>query len=217
MIKASAAKRKDPVAEVRIASEGVRRPRLSRDSHCSRKREVKRWEMGETFSFISFISGWPVSFTAVTIYLSVCAAQDMKQRRISLRWSVCMGTLALMVDLAKAVAFMDEAGNVLPRELLSGFLLRLTCLAPGCLLLILSAAAKGSAGAGDGICFLIVGALTDSRTVWILLAASLFLASVFGIVLICMRKADRKTRLPFLVFAEAAWAIVLLSRLCRVK
>lgn len=173
--------------------------------------------MAGAFSFISFISGWPVSLTAVTIYLSVCAVQDMKQRRISLRWSACMGTLALVVDLAKAGAFMNEAGNVLPRELLSGILFRLTCLAPGCLLLILAAAAKGSAGAGDGICFLIVGAFTDARTVWILLAASLFLASLCGIVLICMRKADRKTRLPFLVFAEAAWAIVLLSRLCRVK
>lgn len=70
--------------------------------------------MAGAFSFISFISGWPASLTAVTIYLSVCAVQDMKQRRISLRWSACMGTLALMVDLAKAGAFMNEAGNVLP-------------------------------------------------------------------------------------------------------
>lgn len=190
---------------------------MFRGSALQQEKRSKKVEMAEAFSFISFISGWPVSLTVMTIYLSVCAVQDMKQRRISLRWSACMGILAMMVNFAKAGAFMNEAGNVLPLELLSGFLFRLTCLVPGCLLLILSAAAKGSAGAGDGICFLIVGALTDARTVWILLAASLFLASVFGIVLICMRKADRKTRLPFLVFAEAAWAIVLLSRLCRVK
>ena len=170
--------------------------------------------MTEAFGFIS---GWPVSLPAVTVYLSVCAVQDLRRRRISLRWSVCMGALALAADIAKAMAFLNTSGNTTPGEVLSGFLLWLSCLAPGCLLLILSAAAEGSAGAGDGICFLVVGAFTDARTAWILLAASLFLASVSGIVLMCLKKADRKTRLPFLAFVGAAWGTGLLVRLCQVK
>lgn len=168
--------------------------------------------MGET---VSLFSVQTVSDLAATVYLSVCAAQDLRRRRISLAWSVCMGALAMAVNIVKAAAFLNTAVQTSFCGSLFSFLSWSARLAPGCLLLLLAVAAEGSAGTGDGICFLIVGAFTDARTAWILLAASLCLASLCGMILMCLKKADRKSRLPFLLFAAAAWCVVLLTRLCR--
>ena len=98
-----------------------------------------------------------------------------------------------------------------------GILLLTAGLLPGALLLLLSAAAKEAVGRGDGYCFLILGALCGPKTACTIAAETLFLASLSGIALMILRKAQRKTRmilrkaqrktrLPFLLFAGAAWA-----------
>lgn len=166
---------------------------------------------------VSLLSVRTMSFAAATIYVSVCAVQDLRRRRISLRWSACMGALALAAEIAKAAAFMKTAENILPGMFFFNCLNWLAGLAPGCLLLLLAAAAEGSSGSGDGICFLIIGAFTDARTAWGLMAASLCLASVSGIVLMCLKKADKKTRLPFLTISGAVWTVALLNHLSQVK
>lgn len=82
-------------------------------------------------------------------------------------------------------------------------------LLPGGMLLLLAALSGGAAGTGDGICFLVVGALLGTWMTWILLMCSLVLASVCGVILMLLGKAGRKTHMPFLAFTAAAWAGIL--------
>ena len=98
-----------------------------------------------------------------------------------------------------------------------GILLLTAGLLPGALLLLLSAAAKEAVGRGDGYCFLILGALCGPKTACTIAAETLFLASLSGIALMILRKAQRKTRLPFLLFAGAAWAGDTMLRLSGIR
>lgn len=129
-----------------------------------------------------------------TAYLIVCAMQDFRRQKIGLKMSACAGCAALLLDAA--VLFSGQA------EVLTyaGGLL------PGIMLLLLAGLSGGAAGTGDGIGFLVLGALLGAWRTWILLMYSLLLASIGGILLMLFHKAERKTRMPFLAFTAAAWA-----------
>lgn len=98
-------------------------------------------------------------------------------------------------------------------EILETCLTQAAGLLPGALLLILSFAAGGSAGAGDGIGFLVIGILLNAQKTWILFMSSLVLASFFGIVLMILKRACRKTKLPFMTITAAGWALLLTAHL----
>ena len=139
------------------------------------------------------------------VYVGICSVQDFRSRKISLPVTVYAGCAAFLLDIP---ILTEGAENIL--FLIPGLL-------PGALFLFLSLAAEGAAGKGDGYCFLILGALLGTRTVWIIFLTSLLLASLCGILLMIFRKAGRKTRLPFLFFAGLACAGDLLLCICKVK
>ena len=128
------------------------------------------------------------------VYVGICAVQDLKRRKISLPVTVCAGCAAFLLD----IPIMAKGGENIFR-LIPGML-------PGAMFLLLSLAAEGAAGKGDGYCFLVLGALLWSRMTWILLMCALMLAAVCGAFLMLFRHAGRKTRMPFLAFTAAAWA-----------
>ncbi|MDO5476469.1 MAG: prepilin peptidase [Eubacteriales bacterium] len=129
------------------------------------------------------------------VYLSICAVQDLRTRKISVLLSMAAGVTALTLD---AFVLYRRPADVLPY---------LAGLIPGALLLLLAFAADGAAGAGDGICFLILGAFLGARRTWILLVCALLAAAVGGGIFLALGKAGKKTKLPFLAFAAMAWAI----------
>lgn len=129
-----------------------------------------------------------------TVYLLICAFQDIRRRKIGIRPSVFAGCAAMIMDGALVLS-----GN-------AGVLVCLGGLLPGIMLLLLAYLSGGAAGCGDGICFLVLGALLWSRMTWILLMCALMLAAVCGAFLMLFRHAGRKTRMPFLAFTAAAWA-----------
>lgn len=133
-------------------------------------------------------------------YLAACGVQDLRRRRISLRLSLAAGCTAVLLD---AAAFACGDGRALSYA---------AGLVPGLLLLLLAFFADGAAGQGDGICFLVLGAFLGGAEAWTVLTAALILASLSGTGLMFFRKAGRKTRLPFLTIAAAAWAGLLLAR-----
>ena len=133
-----------------------------------------------------------------TIYLAICAVQDFRSRRISVNVSAGTGTAAAVLCIASLLRGHSSAAAVF-----AGLL-------PGVFLLICAFAARGSAGFGDGICFLVLGMLLGARTTWILLFATLLSVLLCGIILILLRRAGRQTRLPFLTFAAAVRAGILL-------
>ena len=132
-----------------------------------------------------------------TAYLLICALQDIHRRKIGVKMSALAGGAALLLD---AAVFFSGQAKILSY---AGGLL------PGVMLLLLSALSGGAAGTGDGICFLVVGALLGTWMTWILLMCSLVLASVCGVILMLLGKAGRKTHMPFLAFTAAAWAGIL--------
>ena len=78
------------------------------------------------------------------VYVGICAVQDLKRRKISLPVTVCAGCAAFLLD----IPIMAKGGENIFR-LIPGML-------PGAMFLLLSLAAEGAAGKGDGYCFLVL-------------------------------------------------------------
>ncbi|MDO5133145.1 MAG: hypothetical protein Q4D81_09205 [Eubacteriales bacterium] len=146
-----------------------------------------------------------------SVYLVICGIQDFRRRRIHLGVSAAVAALAVIALLLQKTWRIGFQEGI--REgLTEGVAAVPGAMMPGALLLLLSFAAKGTAGPGDGICYLVLGIMLGMRTTWMLLAASLMLSSVCGIVLLAVRRADRKTKMPFLTISAAVWAAVLAAR-----
>lgn len=71
---------------------------------------------------------------------------------------------------------------------------------PGTFLLVTSRISKNAIGAGDGLIVLITGWFLGAGAATEILFWSLLCSAVFGIVLIMVRKASRKTEIPFIPF-----------------
>lgn len=130
------------------------------------------------------------------IYLAICAVQDFRSRKISLIPSIIAGCAAAAMDAALLIRSPEK---IFPY--LAGLL-------PGLFLLSLAFASEGAAGPGDGICYLIMGALEGAWKICLLLAGALLLSSVGGGILLLTHRGSRKTRLPFLTFTAAAWILL---------
>lgn len=74
---------------------------------------------------------------------------------------------------------------------------------PGAGMVLLAFATREKIGYGDGILLIILGMLEGWNVMTDLLSA-LFLAAVFGIVLLALRRANAQTRIPFVPFLLAA-------------
>jgi leader peptidase (prepilin peptidase)/N-methyltransferase len=133
------------------------------------------------------------------IFLAACAVQDLRTRKICLQIPVIAGVLALGLD---AALLFRQPQALLP--FLGGIL-------PGAALLVLARLADGAAGSGDGICYLVVGALEGAWKTCLLLTAALVLSAAAGAVLLVTRRGSRKTRLPFLSFTAAAWVLLTIA------
>ena len=164
----------------------------------------KLTEKAKLMKYIDFLQN-----LLVCVYLGICAVQDYRSRRISLTASAAAGTAGLILAVIRFLS--SVSGGSL--EILETCLTQAAGLLPGALLLILSFAAGGSAGAGDGIGFLVIGILLNAQKTWILFMSSLVLASFFGIVLMTLKRACRKTKLPFMTITAAGWALLLTAHL----
>lgn len=143
-----------------------------------------------------------------SICLAVWGIQDLKRRAVSIRLCA-LAALSAAAAAAPDVAAALSKGD--PGTAAGLFFSLLQALLPGSLLLCLAFAAGDCAGTGDGLCFLVLGVFLGARTVWILFTASLLLLSLCGIVLLLLKKAGRRTKMPFLTFTAAAWAGLLLT------
>lgn len=139
------------------------------------------------------------------LYMAICGIQDLISRRVSLKVCAAAGIAGLFF----------EAGDLAAGR--CSFPGLLACLVPGLFLLLAASAAKGSAGKGDGICFLVLGLFLGAQTVWTVALAASLLAAVTGIVLIALHRAGRKTKLPFLSFGAAAWLGIVLLHLTGIE
>ncbi len=80
---------------------------------------------------------------------------------------------------------------------------------PGLFLLVLAWLTKESIGYGDGISVILLGGMVGLRNcIWVL-CISLLLLSLAGLVLLVIKRVDRKTKIPYLPFLLAAESVLL--------
>lgn len=130
------------------------------------------------------------------VWLLAASGMDISRRQVSIRLLAVGGVLA--------------AGSVLCRNGgdLAGCCEALAGMVPGALLLAVSFC-TGKAGSGDGAALMILGLMSGSNILPVF-GFSLFLAAMFSILLLVLKRAGRNTRIPYLPFLAAAWLLVLM-------
>lgn len=101
--------------------------------------------------------------------------------------------VVLMEFLVKENSLLSIAGGILT----------------GLFLLAASKITRGQIGSGDGIVFLITGISLGMERNFLLLLGSLFIAFLYSLILLLIKKTRWKDAIPFLPFVFAAYVLEL--------
>lgn len=132
----------------------------------------------------------------ITIWLVTVSIVDISTRKIPV-WLLIVGGICAIP------AFMEQWGDNAWN--CAGILMGML---PGALLLGTGFVTK-QAGYGDGLAALVLGMTLGSGKSWLLFCASLFLMAICSMLLLALRKAKYKTRIPYLPFLTAGWLLVM--------
>lgn len=125
------------------------------------------------------------------VLLTYFSYQDIRKKM----FSVIFVLLFVLIEFLMSVLY----GNDLLSILLGSI--------PGLICILISLSSKQKMGMGDALIITSVGFWLGFGEVMVLWFGSLVLAAAFGIVLMLIGKAGRKTALPFVPFILAAYAI----------
>lgn len=131
----------------------------------------------------------------ILVFLGVAAYFDIRYKRIPL-WVQGMGVIFGCIGIIIQGQGLQWAN--------------LFALIPGIFLLVLSFVTGESIGYGDGISVLILGGLAGFNNCMWVLCISLIFISMAGIILLAIKRASRKTKLPYIPFllaAESVWLV----------
>ena len=131
----------------------------------------------------------------VCMWLLMCSWQDIRKKRINIVL-IGMGFLVLLISTT-------ILGNLTIWNRLAGLSL-------GIILLSLNPITKGQIGIGDGIIVCITGLCLGFPQNAVLLAYGLFGSAMFSIVLLIMRRVNRKKTIPFVPFLLIGYLGVLM-------
>lgn len=124
----------------------------------------------------------------ILIFLGLCGIIDAKKKQLPcvLLWigfiGICFLTIIEITSGSRSV--WDSIGGVLV----------------GLFLILFSKITSEQIGLGDGIIFIITGIGIGMISNFILLVNSLFLTCIISILLLALKKVNRKTTLPFTPF-----------------
>ncbi len=131
----------------------------------------------------------------IGLMLSVCSVQDLRCRRIHAGLMCAFGAAAVLVRLAADPSLETCAAIGL------GAL-------PGTGLWLLSLVTHEAVGRGDALIVLLTGMGTGLSEIMSVLLLALFGIAGAGCLMLLMRHADRKSRLPFVPFLCAAYLLM---------
>lgn len=132
----------------------------------------------------------------ILMFLGVSTYFDFRWRRIPV-WVLGMGVIFLCVSM---IVQGEKPG-----------LAYLISLIPGAFMIMLSFITKENIGYADGISVLILGGMAGIRNcIWVM-CISLMMISLVGLCLIALKRANRKTRIPYVPFVFAAQALLLIG------
>ena len=127
------------------------------------------------------------------LFLGAAAVLDVRYRRVSRRMAA--GYLVLVT-----------AGHLFFREAGAAFFL--TGILPGVFCFAVSWITREGLGYGDSLMVLLCGLSLGFSRAAVLILAAFFLTALLAALLLSLKKADRKTQLPFLPFlflADLIW------------
>lgn len=119
------------------------------------------------------------------IFLLVAACYDLRFKKVP--WTV----LGSGIIMAIVLQCFDMNQNILEKIL---------AFIPGMITIVVSWITKESIGYADGLGILVLGILMGARHCVFVICISLFILSLLGMLLLLIRKANRKTRIPYFPF-----------------
>ena len=114
--------------------------------------------------------------------LAGLSVYDLKQKRVN---------VAVVAFLALAVLVYRFCTG-------TGVLMLLAGLVPGAVLVLVAFATKESIGTGDGLVLCVLGMFCGLKQALAVLGTALVLAALLAMILLVLKRAGRKTELPFL-------------------
>ena len=132
----------------------------------------------------------------IIVYMGISTYFDLKWKRIPW-WVQGMGIIfaAIYLILKCDMPVIEQ----------------LTSLIPGMILIFLSFITGESIGYGDGVSVMIIGSMVGIKNcIWVI-CVSLIMISVVGAVLMALKRASQKTRIPYIPFLFAAEGLILMG------
>lgn len=134
-----------------------------------------------------------VKNVVLLVMLAVSAVEDIRKKKISLIWIGIFAAAGIVGNIFwESESIWSLVGGV--------------CV--GILLLGISRVTHGEIGLGDGCIICVIGVYLGFFKNMELLLTALLLAAVCAIILVLLRKAGRKTELPFVPFLCMAHILV---------
>lgn len=130
------------------------------------------------------------------ILMGCAAFFDARTKKIPL-WMI--GVTAAVSMLAGALFLKNGTCNA--QELAASLM-------PGALLLLVALVTREAVGYGDGLLLLAAGPLFGWQKMLLCIPAALLLTTLVSVVLLACKKADRKTRIPFVPFLAAGMGVI---------
>ncbi|NLP17156.1 MAG: hypothetical protein GX379_08975 [Clostridiales bacterium] len=132
----------------------------------------------------------------VGILLIITSVQDIRWKKIRL-WVVILGMvlICICIPFSTTLSVLD----------------RLLGITPGIGVLILSKLTSGKIGMGDGLILGVTGIELGFWGNMELFALALLFAALFSIVLLILRRADRKKAIPFIPFILLAYIVLMVQ------
>ena len=130
------------------------------------------------------------------ILMGSAALFDVRTKKIPLPLIWIAGGCSLL-----AGALQLRNGSCNAQELMASLM-------PGAALLLVSLVAREAVGYGDGLLLLVAGPLFGWQKMWLCIPAALLLTTLVSVVLLAWKKADRKTKIPFVPFLAAGMGVI---------
>lgn len=126
------------------------------------------------------------------IVFLICTAEDIRKKRVHLMLLMIMGVIAALdCALDQEVALWMRAAGMLA----------------GSIFLLMSRVTHQQIGTGDGILLIIAGGYLGIFSFIEFVMYAFFIAALAAIVLLCIRKMDRKRKMPLIPFLFAGFLL----------
>ena len=137
----------------------------------------------------------------IILILAAASVEDVRKREVS-----ALAILSCTLVSAAAVGYGAYRGDFDALSLLLSLL-------PGAAVLFVALMSREGVGYGDGFLILASGPALGAGAVYLGLLAALFAAAAFSGILITIKRAGRRTRIPFVPFMALGMGAMILEKI----